>query len=51
MVNLSELKDYVKNYETDTILSSEQMKDIYNKLLNQKDNSGVSKKEHILNHQ
>lgn len=50
VVNLSELKDYVKNYETDTILSSEQMKDIYNKLLDQKDNSGVTKKEHISNH-
>ena len=44
-----ELKDYVKNYQADKELTSEEMKEIYNALTTFKGETVVSKEEHINN--
>lgn len=47
VVNLNDLKSYLKNFDDGTRLSIEQMDDIYNKLINAQSN--ISNKEHVNN--
>ena len=47
VLDLQELKDYVKNYPCDKELSSEQMKEIYSLLTTYKEEVGFTKAEHI----
>ena len=49
VVNVHELKDYIKNYPCDEPLLSKEMQDIYALLTDVKDNSEISKQEHIDN--
>lgn len=49
VLDLQELKDYVKNYQADKELTSEEMKEIYNALATFKGETIVSKEEHINN--
>ena len=49
VLDLQELKDYVKNYQADKELTSEEMKEIFNALTTLKEDSKVSNKEHIDN--
>ena len=49
VLDLQELKDYVKNYQADKELTSEEMKVIFNALTTLKEDSKVSNKEHIDN--
>lgn len=48
VLNLEELKDYVKNYKNNEELTSEEMKEIFKLLTEYKKNCDVSKKEHII---
>ena len=47
ILDLQELKDYVKNYKVNKELTSEQMKEIYTALTTYKDEAGFTKAEHI----
>ena len=49
VLNLEELKDYVKNYICDKELSSEEMKLIYESLTNYKEESDITFDDHINN--
>jgi len=49
VLNIQELKDYIKNYHCETPLSSEQMQEIYNYLTNHKQNNEITTKQHIDN--
>ena len=49
VLNLQELKDYVKHYPCDKELTSEQMKALYNSLTIYKDESDITTAEHIKN--
>ena len=49
VLNLQELKDYVKNYPCQKELASEEMKEIYDSLTNYKEESDITTAEHIKN--
>ena len=49
VLNLQELKDYVKNYSCNKELTSEEMKALYNSLTIYKDESDITTAEHIKN--
>ena len=49
VLNLQELKDYVKNYPCDKELASEEMKALYDSLTTYKDESDITTAEHIKN--
>lgn len=49
VLNLQELKDYVKNYHCAKELTSEEMKTIYYSLTDYKEESNISTAEHIKN--
>lgn len=49
VLDLQELKDYVKNYQCDKELTSEQMKEIYTSLTTYKEGTGFTKEEHVDN--
>ena len=49
VLNLQELKDYVKNYSCNKELTSEEMKALYNSLTIYKDESDITAAEHIKN--
>lgn len=49
VLNLVELKDYVKNYPCEKELNSEEMKKVFELLANYKSESKVTKAEHIKN--
>lgn len=46
VLNIQELKDYIKNYPCESPLSSEQMKEIYNNLTNHKQDNEITNKQH-----
>ena len=47
VLNLEELRDYIKEYKTTYYLSSDEMKELYWLLKNHKENTNVSLKEHV----
>ena len=49
VLNIDELRDYIKNYDSDVTLTSEQMKAVYETLSNHKNSSKITKTEHIKN--
>ena len=49
VLNLEELKDYVKNYVCDKELSSEEMKEVYGSLTTYKEESNVTSTDHVNN--
>ena len=49
VLNLEELKDYVKNHSYDRELSGEEMKNIYNSLTTYKEESNITTADHINN--
>ena len=49
VVNLEELKDYVKNFKSEILLSSNEMKEICNLLLEHKKNNTITRQQHIRN--
>ena len=49
VINIQELKDYVKNFPTKEELSSEEMKKIYDFILLYKQNCNISSNQHINN--
>ena len=49
VLDLQELKDYVKNYQTNKELTSEEMKEIYSSLTTYKEGTGFTTEEHIGN--
>lgn len=49
VLNLQELKDFVKNHPHKTEMASEEMKDIYELFSNYKDESEITHSEHIRN--
>lgn len=49
VLNLEELKDYIKNYPCDKELTSEQMKEIYDLFTGHKEETKITNQEHIDN--
>lgn len=49
VLNLQELKDYIKNYQCSKELSSEEMKELYQKLTDYKGDCQITNQEHIDN--
>lgn len=49
VLNIQELKDYIKNYSCNKEMTSEEMKDAYNCLTTYKEESNITNAEHINN--